>query len=535
MASTEEAPPLESAIAEHLRVPRTVPSRMPEEYTPAFPAFVARFPESVKDIVMAIIGSQHANAHKAEEVGALTKILSFMDQGPETSPPRHLDLASVTDAVGAYNQVVIAYWDNISAFQDWNEASGFAEWWKGLDPMVESHGWFQEVFLPSIDRYETIYSDPMEGHTPEGAGALSTNMSGMVKEHVYWGSMRDRLPVSQVHELVGKQASEVSLPDDTTKARVRVPGKQNLAVIRSGQDWSRTLPEEHTLYLETLHPVLTEGLTAIVTGGASGIGETYVKHLTKAGAFVVFGDVNDQGGQRVESEAGGATKSQFVHTDVTVWEEQLGLFKRALSKSPRHRIDIVIANAGVSGFDDVFHSNPDAEDPDPSSLHIAKTNGLGVLYTTKLALHYFRRQFKQHPAASADQLLILQGSLAGYVDLRGAPQYAFSKYGSRGLMKSLRRTEHVHNIRVNYVAPAYIKTPLLSAAVVEHLEKAGTEFATLEDAARAVLKLASDSSINGYVDVDVDDYREGHLKEWSDAALGMKARELSEEQQKVAK
>ncbi|RMZ89588.1 hypothetical protein DV736_g3201, partial [Chaetothyriales sp. CBS 134916] len=284
-------------------------------------------------------------------------------------------------------------------------------------------------------------------------------------------------------------------------------------------------------------------LTAIVTGGASGIGEAYVKHLTKAGAFVVFGDVNDQGGQRVESEVGGSTASQFVHADVTVWEDQLALFKHALSKSPTRRIDIVIANAGVSGFDDVFHSNPDAEDPDPSSLQIAKINGLGVLYTTKLALHYFRRQFKQDPAASADQLLILQGSLAGYVDLRGAPQYAFSKYGSRGLMKSLRRTEHVHNIRVNYIAPAYIKTPLLSAAVIDHLENTGIEFATIEDAARAVLKLASRAfavvprswSPAGYVDIDADDYREGQLKEWSEASLGTKARELSEEQQKVVK
>ena len=89
-------------------------------------------------------------------------------------------------------------------------------------------------------------------------------------------------------------------------------------------------------------------------------------------------------------------------------------------------------------------------------MNIIKVNGLGVLYTTKLALHYFRRQFKLNPEASKDQLLIFQGSLAGYLDLRGATQYSFAKYGMRGIMKGLRRSENVHSIRVNYIAPTSV-------------------------------------------------------------------------------
>ena len=45
---------------------------------------------------------------------------------------------------------------------------------------------------------------------------------------------------------------------------------------------------------------------------------------------------------------------KFVKTNVTVWAEQLNAFKTAISSSPSGRIDIVIANAGISGADEVF-------------------------------------------------------------------------------------------------------------------------------------------------------------------------------------
>jgi Haem-containing dehydratase len=232
---------------------------MPEGYEPPFPAYCARFPQSVKDVVMAIIGAQHSTVTKAKDSKALSQILSFM-KGTQSSPPQRWDLASVTDAEGAYNEVVIAYWDNIPAFKDWKEGSGFQPWWDSLDPQAENNGWFQEVFLPSIDRFETIYSDLMEGRDAEGAGHMRCGMSGLVREHVYWGSMRDRLAASQTDELVGNAQPSTNGPQDTTKARIRLPGKQNLAVIRSGQDWSRTSPDERKLYLDTMHPVLIEGM-----------------------------------------------------------------------------------------------------------------------------------------------------------------------------------------------------------------------------------------------------------------------------------
>ena len=93
---------------------------------------------------------------------------------------------------------------------------------------------------------------------------MREGMSGTLKEHVYWGSMRDRLPVGQTDSLTGTKAfgkdSPVENPDATESKRIRVPGRENLAMIRSGQDWSNTSPHERKLYLDTMHPVLTKGM-----------------------------------------------------------------------------------------------------------------------------------------------------------------------------------------------------------------------------------------------------------------------------------
>lgn len=250
---------LESAIAPHLRVERTCPARMPADYTPPFPAMCARFPEKTKDLVMAIIGVQYPDPKLADETKGLTQILSFVTGKTIAASPRHYDIAAVTDETGAYNECVIAYWDQKSQFEEWKKDSSFSKWWEDLDPKSEKIGWFQEVFFPSVDRYETIYSNFLDGKEIDGAGYLGDGVSGLIQEHVYWGSMRDRLPISQTDELNGKPLDPPA-PSDTKNERVKVPGKPNLAVIRSGQDWSQTKPEEHKLYVETMHPVLTEGM-----------------------------------------------------------------------------------------------------------------------------------------------------------------------------------------------------------------------------------------------------------------------------------
>lgn len=128
-------------------------------------------------------------------------------------------------------------------------------------------GWFLEVFSPSIDRFETVFSNDT---IPEGAAHMRESVSGPMREHVYWGSMRDRLAVSQTDALEGEHfgVSERGELTDTKSRRVRVAGRKNLCVIRSGQDWSGTNPRERKLYLETMHPVLVKGMEFLTKEGS---------------------------------------------------------------------------------------------------------------------------------------------------------------------------------------------------------------------------------------------------------------------------
>jgi NAD(P)-dependent dehydrogenase (short-subunit alcohol dehydrogenase family) len=129
-----------------------------------------------------------------------------------------------------------------------------------------------------------------------------------------------------------------------------------------------------------------------------------------------------------------------VKCDVCSWEEQVSLFEAALLNSPHKSIDIVIANAGLGP-------------PTKPDLHILDVNLKGTLYTTRLALHYFRR-LQLETNGQSDRCLILKSSLSAYVDWERSLQYPVSKVGIRGLMKCLRRSLWKDGIRVNLVAPA---------------------------------------------------------------------------------
>jgi hypothetical protein len=260
MATETETPVLEHAIPHHLRTKRTVPASLKDEFQPPYPTFVGRFPQEMKDFAVAIIGVQRFDADKADH-SKLQEILRFVRTDSKECRPRHFDVASVTDPAGAYNEAVLAYWDNSTSFREWKQLSGFDKWWQELDPRSDSVGWFQEVFLPSVDRYETVFTDLLEGKGPEACGTMAESLSGPVVEHGYWGSMRDRLPIAQTDTLERSSTDEVlTKPKDIQLSRVRVPGQENLTLIRSGQDWSATKPEERKLYLDEMHPVLTKGM-----------------------------------------------------------------------------------------------------------------------------------------------------------------------------------------------------------------------------------------------------------------------------------
>jgi hypothetical protein len=256
---------LESAIPESLRQERTLPAKTPANYQPPFPAYSARFPHSVKNLVIAILGAQHQTPPPTPSP-SLSHLLAFLTKSPADSQPTHYDLASTTDNRNFHNEAIIAYWPSTALYDQWAVQSGFDAWWTGIEPASEPHGWFREVFSPPLERLETVFSDDV---MPEGAAYLREGVSGPVREHVYLGSMRDRLPVGQRDGLSGEGMSGGEKKGgEVVKERIRVPGRQNLTIIRSGQDWSNTNPHERELYLETMHPVLIKGMTFLRDSGS---------------------------------------------------------------------------------------------------------------------------------------------------------------------------------------------------------------------------------------------------------------------------
>ncbi|KAK4448925.1 hem-containing dehydratase protein [Podospora aff. communis PSN243] len=250
-----------SSIADHLKCPRTQPARLPNpDFQPPYPSFSIRFPENVSQLVMAIIGAQHKTVSEPACETSRSTLSEFLSSTSTTTPPSFFEWAAVTDNKGFYNVTALAYWPNKAAYESWADDSGFKTWWQGLRP-DGPNGWFLEIFFPTMDRFETLFNTDT---AREGSGHMGQCMSQAVQEHGYWGSMRDRIPLSQTDDLAGEKAPleeyKASPGKPLPTGRVVVPGRKNLAVIRSGQDWLDTTPEERKLYLETMHPVLTKGM-----------------------------------------------------------------------------------------------------------------------------------------------------------------------------------------------------------------------------------------------------------------------------------
>ncbi|KAK4032033.1 hypothetical protein C8A01DRAFT_41527 [Parachaetomium inaequale] len=274
--------------------------------------------------------------------------------------------------------------------------------------------------------------------------------------------------------------------------------------------YSMSAPVNCDVDFETKH---LAGKTAVVTGGASGIGEAYVRALHAAGITVVIGDRDSKRGKALAAELKG---SRYVQCDVTDWEDQVRLFKTAADVSPTGRVHYVVANAASLATMRSLRSEPKKPD-----LSIIEINLHGTLYTTKLALHYFISQNGTEPSPEQeDRCLVLIGSGAAFLDVPRTPQYCGTKWATKGIMHALRRTAFFHGSRVNVTSPWYVRTSILPQETFDQVEQSGVEFATKEDAGQCLLRILSDPTVNGrslflsprkwaprgYLDLDHEDY-----------------------------
>ena len=237
---------METAIPSHLITARSRHRRVPDDYRPPYPSFVARHKPAVSQVVMAYFGLQYRGDAPSVAARSLAEIAARF---AGADGPSHWDRAHDVDQAGFSNIVSVAYWDDVGRFDRWFAPA--REAWTG--ERGEGIGRFIEVLRPGVARYETLFSSLGR---PEGVAVIAEGMSGEVQEHAYWGGMRDRIPLSQTDAMSASGAPKA----DGGNGHVRIVPHENLCLIRSGQDWSDTEASERKMYLDDVEPVLREGM-----------------------------------------------------------------------------------------------------------------------------------------------------------------------------------------------------------------------------------------------------------------------------------
>jgi aldoxime dehydratase len=253
---------MESAIDKHLKCPRTLSRRVPDEYQPPFPMWVARADEKLQQVVMGYMGVQYHG--EGQRAAALQAMGDMVGRFALADGPLNHDLTHHTDASGYDNLIVVGYWKDTAAHSRWWALPEVAGWWNADARLGEGLGYFREIVAPRAEQFETLYA--FKDQLP-GVGAVMDGISDDIEEHGYWGSMRDRFPVSQTDWMAPTGELQVVAGDPGKGGRVVVLGHDNIALIRSGQDWVEAEAEERSLYLDEILPTLQAGMDFLRDNG----------------------------------------------------------------------------------------------------------------------------------------------------------------------------------------------------------------------------------------------------------------------------
>lgn len=224
--------------------------------------------------------------------------------------------------------------------------------------------------------------------------------------------------------------------------------------------------------------------SAIVTGGASGIGRSTALLLAANGAAVVVADLNGDAAQAVVDEITAAGGTALAHAgDVSDPADAEAAVEKAGTLAP---LRIGVNNAGIGG-----PISPTGEYPIDGWRKVIDINLSAVMFSVRA----------QAPAmaAAGGGAIVNMASILGAVGTAGSVAYVAAKHGVVGLTKTAALEYATQGVRVTAVGPGYIRTPLLSAA--DETMLAGLEqlhpmkrLGQPEEVANLVAFLASDAA-----------------------------------------
>jgi len=185
-----------------------------------------------------------------------------------------------------------------------------------------------------------------------------------------------------------------------------------------------------------------DGTVALISGGSRGMGASHVRGLAAEGAKVVFGDILDDEGKRLEEELG--ESAHYVHLDVTKDED----WKYAVAAAEREYgpISLLVNNAGIVSYGPV-----DVMDPD-EFRRVIDINLTG----TFLGMHYAVPSMRR----AGGGVIINISSTAGLMGYATISAYGASKWGVRGMTKAVAMELGKDHIRVMSIHPGPIRTPM---------------------------------------------------------------------------
>lgn len=232
--------------------------------------------------------------------------------------------------------------------------------------------------------------------------------------------------------------------------------------------------------------MLVENKIAVITGGASGIGEATAKTYAEHGASVVVADIDEEGAKKtvndIVADGGEAT---FVRTDVTEEENIKQMIEVTVEEYGG--LNVLFNNAGTEGALANF-AEYEAEDFD----HVVDINLRGTFYGMKYGI--------QAMLADGGGSIISTSSVASATGIMGRAGYSASKAGINGMTRAAAMEYAEDGIRVNVILPGIVATPMQDRVAVQRpdttdryeISEAMPGRAKPKELANAVLFLGSD-------------------------------------------